>query len=171
MEFATLCADTALKFNPRELGLVPADFWRFPTVTFGELVRSFFQKKNSRYIRFPYKLINALKLCEAQPHLSTVVGIEWVTEKVLKVNRHAFARLLAIRVIDGSLFHQQGNFPSHGFVELGITNAKEYVIEEQLKDVDFENVRLFVHRDGTFARGRSAGQDLETLRWIKPGNY
>jgi hypothetical protein len=165
-EFMDMCRDTTVKFNPQELGLLPRDFWREKSVTFADLVRTFFQKKNSTNVKFSYKLFNVLALVEAKPHLSKVFGVEWVTDKVLKVDKRAFARLLGIRFIDGSLFHQQGNFPSHGFMELGIGTALDYVSQEQLKGVDFDNVRLFTHREGAFVRG-SSGEVLERLKWIK----
>jgi hypothetical protein len=164
--FFALCTDPTITFNPKELGLIPIDYWRDKNVTFGELVRDFFQKKNNTNTRFSHKLFNVLRLVEKDPSLSEFLGVEWVTDEVMKVNKLIFARLLGIRVIDGSLFHQQGNFPSHGFVELGINNARDYVGAEKMADVDFEAVRLFMHKEGTFVRG-AAGSVIESCKWIK----
>jgi hypothetical protein len=164
--FISLCTDTSLTFNPKELGLIPTDYWRDKNVTFGELVRDFFQKKNNTNTRFSHKLFNVLRLVERDPSLSEFLGVEWITNEVMKVNKLVFARLLGIRIIEGSLFHQQGNFPSHGFVELGSHNARDYVSEGELCDVDFELVRLFMHKEGTFVRGAS-GNVIESCKWIK----
>jgi hypothetical protein len=165
-DFYALCNSASVTFNPKELGLIPSDYWRDRNVTFGELVRDFFQKKNNTNTRFSHKLFNVLRLVEHQPNLAEFLGIEWVTDEVMKVNKLVFARLLGIRIIDGSLFHQQGNFPSHGFVELGVHNAKEVVGQEKMNDVDFESVRLLMHKEGTFVRGAS-GNVIESCKWIK----
>ena len=63
-------------------------------------------------------LFNALKISEAFPEYQNYVGVEWLTAKIFKVNKFQFARLLAIGTIDGSLFHKQGNFTTHGFIQV-----------------------------------------------------
>jgi hypothetical protein len=84
---------------------------------------------------------------------------------VIRVDKAKFARLLGIRTPDGSLFHQQGNFPTHGFVEVSPSEARATVSPCQLESVDYDNVRLFVHRSGDFFRG--CGSEIETkCAWI-----
>jgi hypothetical protein len=39
-----------------------------------------------------------------------------------------FAKLLDVKIIDGSLFHHQGNFSSHGFIENGILSNMDLAI-------------------------------------------
>jgi hypothetical protein len=164
-EFAAICNDTAVTFNPRELGFVPASFWKDRQFTFGELVREFFQKKNSGNTRFLHKLYNALRIAEFDPFYAEFVGLEWVNEKVIRIDKRKFARLMGIKAIDGSLFHQQGNFPSHGFIELGPQNRGEFANPEDLEGVDFDDVRLLVHSTGDFLRSSTPGA-LEKCRWI-----
>lgn len=71
---------------------------------------------------------------------------------VLKVDKKVFAQLLGIKSVDGALFHLQGNFPSHGFVELGINEAMEMLNEEEMEGVDYERIRLLIHQDGVFVK-------------------
>jgi hypothetical protein len=55
--------------------------------------------------------------------------VRWVTDCVFLVQKVIFAQLLGVRTIDGSFFHQEGNFPSHGFVELAFPEAQEIARE------------------------------------------
>jgi hypothetical protein len=164
-EFAAISNDAAVTFDPRELGFVPANFWKDRQFTFGELVREFFQKKNSANTRFLHKLYNALRIAESDPFYAEFVGLEWVNEKVIRIDKKKFARLMGIKAIDGSLFHQQGNFPSHGFIEVGAQNCREFVEAEGLEGVDFDDVRLVMHSTGDFLRSSTPGA-LEKCRWI-----
>lgn len=99
------------------------------------------------------------------PFYIEFLGVEWLTDKILKVDKKVFARLLGIRTIDGSLFHQQGNFPSHGFFELSSQNASLYLSESDLEGVDFDNIRLLIHQPRIFVRG-CRESDIEHCRWI-----
>jgi hypothetical protein len=83
----------------------------------------------------------------------------------LRIDKRAFARLLAIKTVDGSLFHQQGNFPSHGFCELSEKTGLKFVPREVLEGVDFDNVRLLVHQDRVFKRGCTEA-DIERCKWM-----
>jgi hypothetical protein len=165
LEFAQICADGAVRFNPHHLGFIPSNFWFDQEYTFGDLVADFFQKKNNSNSRFSHKLYNALKIAEEDPFYVTFLGIEWVTDHVLKIDKKIFARLLGIKTIDGSLFHQQGNFPSHGFVELNERAAHEAVSEADLEGVDYENVRLLTHQPGIFIRGCTE-EAIDRCKWI-----
>jgi hypothetical protein len=165
VEFAQICADRAVRFNPHHLGFIPSNFWPDQNYSFGDLVTDFFQKKNNSNSRFSHKLYNALKIADEDPFYVTFLGIEWVTDHVLKIDKKIFARLLGIKTIDGSLFHQQGNFPSHGFVELNEAAAREAVSEADLEGVDYENVRLFTHRPGIFIRGCTE-EAIDRCKWI-----
>jgi hypothetical protein len=164
-EFTQICADRAIKFNPHRLGFIPTTFWPDQDCTFGELVAHFFQKKNNSNSRFSHKLFNALKIAEEDPFYVTFLGVEWVTEFILKVDKKVFARLLGIKTIDGSLFHQQGNFPSHGFIELSERAAHESLAEADFDGVDYENVRLLTHQPGIFIPGCTE-EAIERCKWI-----
>jgi hypothetical protein len=157
--------DPSLRIDPKELGLVPATLWGSSEVTFGQLVSDFFQRKNNANTRFSHKLFNALVLGEWQPRFKELTGVSWLTDSILRVDKRTFARLLGIRSIEGSLFHQQGNFPSHGFIEIGAGDRHRYCDPDlDLSGVDFENVRLLIHPANAFHRGCTA-QEIEGCRW------
>jgi hypothetical protein len=126
---------------------------------------NFFQKKSNSNSRFSHKLYNALKIADERPSYVGFLGVEWISQTVLKVDKRAFARLLGIRIIDGSLFHQQGNFPSHGFVQLPETVARETLSEADLEGVDNDNVRLLTHQSGVFIRGCTEDA-IDSCKWV-----
>jgi hypothetical protein len=105
----------SLVISPQELGFLPSNYWLTTSVTFTNLVGQFFQRKNNANCRFPHKLFNALSLVEHSPAMFSLLGVKWVTDRIFKVGRLVFTRLLGISSIDGGLFHRQGNLPSHGF--------------------------------------------------------
>jgi hypothetical protein len=164
-EFSRICTDPSVKLNPRRLGFIPSHFWQGRDLTFGELVTDFFQRKNNSNSRFSHKLYNALKISESSPTLAAFVGIGWVSDRILKVDKKAFARLLGIKTIDGSLFHQQGNFPSHGFVEVKSDEAVGKVPKSVLDTVDYDDVRLLTHQPGVFTQ-QSTEPAIDTCKWI-----
>jgi hypothetical protein len=96
--------------------------------------------------------VNAIKIVEYNSAYFDLVGVTWVTDDVLKIDKVKFARLLGIRTIDPALFHKQGNFPTHGFVELCFDNAKKMLTAEELMGVDFDVVRLVTHEAGAFTK-------------------
>jgi hypothetical protein len=134
-------------------------------MSFGTLVAGHFRKKSGTNTRFFHKLYNALKISEIDPFYTEYVGIEWVTDRMIKIDKRRFARLLGIRAIEGSLFHRQGNFPSHGFREIGPSEARKALGAGELANVDYDSVRLFVHAPGDFVRN-SSPQVFERCRWI-----
>jgi hypothetical protein len=163
-DFQIACGDAKLSFAPDELGFLPRHGWKDSEVTFGKLVESFFRHKGSAHTRFLHKLFNALRISDVDRAYFNLVGVEWVNDRIIRVDKIKFARLLGLRTPDGALFHQQGNFPSHGFVEITPSESKAMLSPEVLRDVDFDRVRLFVHRPGDFFRG--CGSEIEKrCRW------
>jgi hypothetical protein len=151
--------DPKLMVNPRSLGFIPSSYWTWQDVRFGEVVADFFRRKNSANCRFIHKLYNALLLTTIDAAFVPLVGILWVSDTILKVNRQVFAKLLGIKAIDGSLFHQQGNFPSHGFVEV-----EPALVRQMFPDFDFSTERLMMHAEGKFVRGCTE-DDVTACRW------
>ena len=152
-------SDLSIRFNPKELGFLPSDFWKEGEATLGQLCSEFFRRKNNSNCRFPHKLYNALLLSEQNEWLANVVGVEWVDDKTIKVNRERFARLLGIKSIEGSLFNKQGNFPSHGFVELD-----PIIVKDRFPGFDFLSERLLVHEAGLFVRGCTESE-ITSCKW------
>lgn len=163
--FYASCSNPNLAFNPLQVGFIPMNFWEDRKITFGECVSDFFQRKNNAKSRFSYKLFNALCLSEFDSIYVTLVGVKWLNDTILRVDKRAFARLLGIKSIDGSLFHQQGNFPSHGFFEIGAGDVSRYCPPDlDFTGVDFENVRLLIHTENLFKKGCTKA-DIENCRW------
>jgi hypothetical protein len=161
--FTAALQDHSLVINPKELGFA-ANVWSDQqSVTFGDIVKEFFRARNSRKTRFSHKLFNALKISSAFPQLLPFIGVQWVTQDVMRIQKQVFARLLNINAIDGSLFHRQGNFPSHGFVELTVGEARDLGID--LSGVDYDNVRLLKDQNGIFVESCCAN-DLSQCKWI-----
>jgi hypothetical protein len=160
-----LCNDPEIKFNPRRFGFIPRNVWTNHDVSFGEIVVNFFQRKNSSDSRFSHKLYNALKIASEDSFYVDFLGVEWVTDSILKVDKRVFGRLLGIQRIDGSLFHQQGNFPSHGFVELSEREARRYLTDVDLEGVDYDNIRLLTHQSGIFRRGSTERDITAHCKW------
>jgi hypothetical protein len=152
--------------NPTQLGFIPSGAWHGEDIPFGILVLSFFRKRNSMHCKFPFKLVNALLLTEKEPSFFPWVGIHWVTDTVLFVEKLIFAKLLGIRTIDGSFFHQQGNFPSHGFLELSFQEAQEIASENGIGEVDSTNMRFLKHATGALTR-KTTELDIHQLKWIR----
>jgi hypothetical protein len=162
-DFQAACADRSLTFHPTDLGFLPTP-WPDRKRTFGDLVNDFFTRKSSASSRFLHKLYNALTIAELDAAYFGLVGVAWVTDRVFKVDKVRFARLLGIKTIDGSLWHKQGNFPSHGFVEVSPADARRNLTPEQLEGVDFDVVRMVTHEANVFTRGVPPDID-ERCRW------
>ena len=105
-------------FDTESIGFIPSDEWKGKQMTFHQIVIDFFRKKNSSKCLFIFKLYNALKLTEHNPEFIQICGISWYHKTCIRVIPAIFAKLLGIKAIDGSLFHKQGNFTTHGFVEV-----------------------------------------------------
>lgn len=164
-KFNEVCEDRTRVLNPKRLGFIPSHIWEDKNITFGSLVKEFFWKKNNSNCRFYHKLFNALKMSEFDTFFIEFTGVEWLNDRILRVNKLIFARFLGIKSIDGSLFHQQGNFPSHGFFELTSKDAPMILSEQQLSNVDFETVRVLVHSSGIFVRNCTEN-DIEKCKWV-----
>jgi hypothetical protein len=162
LSFEDACTDRSLIVKPVALGFIPLEAWPNEDMTFGSLVDSFFQRRNSKHCTFPFKLVNALALVESAPKLFPVIGIKWFTDTVLLVEGQSFARLLGVRTIDGSLFHQQGNFPTHGFIEISFPEAQQLADERGLEKIDSSNMRFLRHGTGAFTR---SNVEFDQLHW------
>ena len=158
-EFVKLCTDENLQINTKQDGFIPRKFWdKNPIQSFGWCLANFFQKKNNANARFLYKLHNALILDTLYPELSPYIGVSWLSKSIIRVNKHIFGRFIGVKTVDNSLFHQQGNFPSHGFVEITSSEVQKVCPDVNLEGVDFDNVRLLTHTQGIFVQGCTEAQ-------------
>ena len=158
--------DSQLTVSPQALGFLPSNYWLNLDSTFGDLVTKFFQRKNNANCRFPHKLYNALSIVEQNPNMYNLLGVKWVTDKVFKVDKLLFGRVLGISSIDGGLFHQQGNFPSHGFCEVTGQELEQLKANYDLSDVDQDRVRLLHHPGNLFSKT----SDEDSVNRCKWGN-
>lgn len=163
-DFESMCLNPAVTVNPKRMQFIPASAWTNDKMPFGVLVSTFFRKRNSMHCKFPYKLYNALKMSLLAPEFIPHIGIEWVTDTIFRVNRVVFARLLGVRTVEGGLFHQQGNFPSHGFVELPFDESDQISRKHGYGPADLSQVRFMKHCTGHFVR-YSTEHDLEQCKW------
>ena len=163
--FQNLCHDKSVTINPHKLGFIPSPFWPDQEIPFGDIVADFFQRKNNVNCRFSHKLYNAIQIGKMLPHMKQYSGVEWLSNTILKVNKKQFARLLGIHSIDGSLFHQQGNFSTHGFSEVSLEEARNQIGEQEFNSMDLETVKLLKHNPGIFLRSATE-QDLERCKWV-----
>ena len=160
-KFDEICTDPNITFNPQTINLIPYSLWKSENITFGYLVSFHFRKRNSSNSKFPIKLFNALKITEHCPDLFPHIGVKWITDDVIWVDREAFACLIGVKTVEGGLFHQQGNFPSHGFVELSYEESQMLANSLNLGRIDLSVMRLVRHRTGLFRRGCT---ELDILR-------
>lgn len=142
--YTKILQDPNVKLSPSQLGFVPKGFWVNDSITFGDVVNNFFQKKNNSNCRFPQKLYNALQIVSKNPEMWPYIGVCWMNDKIFKVDKYIFGRLLGISSFDGGLFHSQGNFPSHGFYEV----YHDAALSIDLTGIDFDRVRLITHSNG-----------------------
>ncbi|OHT14179.1 hypothetical protein TRFO_43160 [Tritrichomonas foetus] len=164
MSFEEVCSDNSITLNPDRLHFIPVNSWNSESITFGQLVASFFRKRNSTYCKFPFKLYNALKITEYLPEFIPHIGVQWATDSIIKVDREPFARLIGVKTIEGGLFHQQGNFPSHGFMELPFKESDQLSRSLNFGPADLSVVRYVTHMAGKFVKGCTQ-KDLDQCRW------
>ena len=165
--FDKLIHNPSFTINPKQLNFIPNGYWPDCEIPFGDIVADFFQRKNNPFSRFHMKLYNALRLAEMRPDMKPLVGVEWVSKTVLMVNKVRFARLLGISTINGSLFHKQGNFTTHGFTSPSAQYIMQQIGEKKYDETDLhENVFLY-HKNGIFTQNCSE-LDLLKCKWGNP---
>ena len=148
--FYQLLISPNFTINPTACGFIPSLFWPDKEFAFADIVFDGFQRKNNVNCRFLHKLYNAIQFTRFYPNYTEMIGVQFITKNVLKVNKHCFARLLNIKAIDGGLFHGQGNFPSIGFKELTKDEAEVYCRGVNIDDVNYDDIRLLIHTKGLF---------------------
>lgn len=166
LTFEEACSDPNFTVSPMHAGFIPKNAWGNQPIAFGLLVATFFRKRNSMHCKFPFKLYNSLRLSFTCPAFYKYIGTRWITETVFIVDKIIFAKLLGVRSIDGSFFHQQGNFPSHGFEELQFVQAQRIAYEQGIGEFDPTNLRFLRHTSGRFSV-HSTEADIFQLKWTK----
>lgn len=164
ISFEELVLDPSITISPLRLGFIPSSTWSSDSIAFGTLVSSFFRRRNSTTSKFPFKLYNALKITELLPEFYPHIGIRWIDNEIIWVDREKFARLIGVKTVEGGLFHQQGNFPSHGFVELSFEESERVSAKYGLGPINLSVMRLVRHVNGDFRRGCKES-DIDKCKW------
>jgi hypothetical protein len=68
------------------------------------------------------------------------------------VHSQTFGNLLGIRAVQGGLFHKQGNFSRHGFVQILTRRGGQPELNLDVRDVDDYVVRLYTDQQNRFSR-------------------
>ena len=137
-----------------ELGFVPKNEWPPQICTLRDLQQMYFTRRNGISRRFDFKLYNALCITKAFPDAYPYVGAIWIGQNIMKVHSQRFAELLGIHAVQGGLFHKQGNFSRHGFVQVHKQSTEALALNMNLWDVDDYNVRLFTDQQNRFSRDK-----------------
>jgi hypothetical protein len=166
--FQEALQDSTLVCHPVSDGFLPTKFWLDTRYTFGEIVQTFFQRKSNVSCRFPHKLYNALTLVDKDPKYYDFIGVQWITDRIFKVDKFIFGRLLGLTAIDGGLFHHQGNFPTHGFIELSSAEADALRETCDLSELDLDRVRLLFNPTNAFYRNCDEAS-IANCKWITEG--
>jgi hypothetical protein len=153
--------------DPIALRFIPHSAWTPQTTSLQSLHDDYFGRKNNVNRRFEHKLWNALRLTSAFPNMTKLIGVVWVTETVIKVYKHEFAKLLNINTVDGGLFHKQGNFTRHGFVVLTDADVRDKIAPDLIIDVDFRDILLITHNQRQFTMF-SSEETISTCKWDNP---
>lgn len=173
--FTTATTSDKCVIHADRLNLVPASLWRaVGPVSFGFMVETHFQRRNHAPSRFILKLFNALRITDDNPALYQFMGVKWVNDVVICLNKFAFGQLLGISQpsTDGALLNAQGNFTTHGFVEVTrCDHLAQLNVNEDLVAVhrqDDNNCKFLVHAKGLLTR-LVTGSDMESYKggWQK----
>lgn len=155
-----------IMINPKELGFLPKYFWKNLELELGQIIDQFFKIRSTKRLRFEYKLWNALAITKVYPDLYDVIGVLWVSEVIIKVNRTIFGSLIKVASPAAALFNHSGSFATHGFLEISLRQVKGYVPENVVDDVDESIVRLYIHSTNSFTL-RSSENDISNCKWVK----
>ena len=150
--------------NPHMLGFLPREIAEDKQFVLSDIIKSYFQIRSTKKVRFEHKLWNALCITKMNPILFRIIGVMWISDNILKVHRSIFANLLGITKPTAALFNIQGSFPSHGFIEVDVKDASKEVSPQQLTDVDGIQIRLFQHEHHLFT-SHSGIDELVNCRW------
>lgn len=154
-----------IRFQTKFYSFVPLDAWRKPSYTWFEITVHFIGK-SCRKVRFEHKLWNALQLTLKHPEMYPLIGVIWISDRVIQVNRLKFGKLLDLAKSTSALFSQHGSFPTHGFIELTFRDVQKMPGVVLAPDRDNE-LRFFMRPDGKFTKG-STPDEIEECRYVAP---
>lgn len=151
---------------PQKLNLYPSSIFKQTPITVRQLIDTHFKRRSSKKMPFHLKLFNALQLTTDNPNLVPLLGVKWITDRVFKLYREPFAKIIGVSSVNGSLFNKQGSFPTHGFI-LVSRFEHQLQVNEDLSDVDDETIRLYRHNSENFHQNATE-EELNSCRWRSP---
>ena len=158
--------DPNLVFCPLQLGFEPHEYWLFQDrkISFRDLVLKFFRHTKTNQTKFMYKLYDMLRLTTCYPQLKQIVGVYFVNDYVIVAKKNSLINMLGInpKNVDGSLFHKQGNFSTHGFIEVNERNYTDVGFETK-PEVDIKEARLLFHKDFKFVNRVMKTKELDSI--------
>ena len=170
MTFEEAYSNKALTINPFELELVPRSYWfHLPReIVFKSIIDDYFKQKRCKYGTFIFKLYNILVITSKIPALEFAMGARWVGPRVIEVSRKGVLNVFNIQEknVDGALFHKQGNFQTHNFIEISMNNYKEYEFYSYKVNNNTEDViRYYAHAPNIFTHRIISEEELSQIRY------
>ncbi|OHT11561.1 hypothetical protein TRFO_18916 [Tritrichomonas foetus] len=170
MTFEEAYSNDTLYLMPTALKLLPEKYWESQpkTLTFKQLVDDYFKQTRNNNATFMLKLYNLLMITSNVPMLEKAIGIKWVSPRVIEVSRLGLVNIFKVResTVDGAMFHRQGNFSTHQFVEIGEVNYKKYEFYEypNIEKIPGDT-KFFIHEPRVFTHRIMTEHELRTIRY------
>lgn len=162
--------DPTIVLNPVALSLLPEKYWsqQSQTMTFAQIVKEYFKQNRTQNSTFMLKLYNLLLISSQIPKLQRAIGVRWVNDSVIELSRSALINIFNVResTVDGSMFHRQGNFPTHRFIEITDTNFQQMGFLEygQMPRVPGDT-KFFIHEPRVFTRRPMTEGELRSIKY------
>lgn len=153
--------------NPTEIGFQPLKIWENYEMSLKDILITHFRRRSSRLVKFPHKLFNALIITSIYPELYSTMGVMWISDTLIKVNKEALGVAFGVKRPKASFFNPQGAFRTHGFKEVprDIVHTR-FIAQEYLSDIDGSNVRVYEHAQRMFTRDMDLN-NLDKCKWKK----
>lgn len=168
--FEDVYNDETCIINPTQIHLLPEKYWsqQSPTLTFAQMVNSYFKQNRTQNSTFMLKLYNLLLISINYPILEKALGVRWVNDNVIEVSRSGLVNIFNLRenTVDGSMFHRQGNFPTHKFIEVNESNFQQLGFYEYPKMPRIQgDTKFFMHEPHIFTRRPMTEMELKSIKY------
>lgn len=168
--FEDVYNDETCVINPTQIHLLPEKYWaqQSPTLTFAQIVNSYFKQNRTQNSTFMLKLYNLLLISINYPILEKALGVRWVNDNVIEVSRSGLVNIFNLRenTVDGSMFHRQGNFSTHKFIEVNESNFQQLGFYEYPKMPRIQgDTKFFMHEPHIFTRRPMTEMELKSIKY------
>ena len=168
--FEDVYNDETCIINPTAIHLLPEKYWsqQPPTLTFAQIVNSYFKQNRTQNSTFMLKLYNLLLISINYPILENALGVRWANDNVIEISRSGLVNIFNLRenTVDGSMFHRQGNFPTHKFIEINESNFQQFGFYEYPKMPRIQgDTKFFMHEPHIFTRRPMTEAELKSIKY------